>query len=287
LKPGNADKIARKERGMSIDLDSYLRRIGYSGPRTPTLDTLRELHNLHPQAIPFENLDPLLGRPVKLDPASLQAKLVAGGRGGYCFEHNSLFAGVLRALGFKVQEATARVRWSVPSGVKTPRTHCLLFVEAEDDDYLVDVGFGGNVLTAPLKLNSREEQATPHEPFRLVDEDDRVVEEAKINGAWTPLYAFDFADTHPADYEMGNWFTSAHPDSIFVNGLLGARCEPGKRYALRDNQLAVHSLNGGTQKRTLASAAELRDALGDLFKLRLDQLEGLDPVLAKLAAATP
>ena len=66
-------------------------------------------------------------------------------------------------LGFKVQEATARVRWSVPPGVRTPRMHCLLFVEAEGEEYLADVGFGGNVLTAPLKLESRDEQKTPHE----------------------------------------------------------------------------------------------------------------------------
>jgi len=270
---------------MSVDLDKYFKRIGYGGPRDASLATLRELHNLHPQAIAFENLDPLLRRPVKLDPAALQAKMVEGGRGGYCFEHNTLFADVLRQLGFRVQEATARVRWAVPAGVKTPRVHCLLFVEADDEDYLVDVGFGGNVLTAPLKLSSREAQQTPHEQFRLVDENDRIaVQEAKINGAWTPLYAYDFADTHPADYEMGNWLTSTHPNSIFVNGFLGARCEPGKRYAMRDNQLAVHTLNGGTQKQTLGSAAEMRDALTDLFKLRLDQLEGLDPVLAALAA---
>lgn len=269
-----------------IDLDAYFRRVSYDGPRDASLKTLRDLHLLHPQAIAFENLDPLLGRPVKLDPASLQVKLVAGGRGGYCFEHNSLFAGVLRALGFTVQEATARVRWSVPPGVKTPRTHCLLFVEAEGEDYLVDVGFGGNVLTAPLKLTSRDEQQTPHEAFRLADEGSRVVQEAKLNGAWMPLYAFDFSDTHPIDYEMGNWFTSAHPDSIFVKGLMGARAEPGRRYALANNQLSTHTLNGGTKKQTLASAAEMRDALTDLFKLRLDQLEGLDPVLAKLAAAS-
>ena len=272
---------------MSIDLDTYFRRIGYAGPRDASLAALREMHYLHPQAIPFENLDPLLRRPVKLDPASLQAKLVGVGRGGYCFEHNTLFANVLRQLGFTVREATARVRWSVPAGVKTPRTHCLLFVEAEGDDYLVDVGFGGNTLTAPLKLKSRDEQKTPHEAFRLTQEDDgRVVEEAKLNGAWTPLYAFDFADTQPADYEMGNWFTSAHPNSIFVNGLLCARAEPDRRYALFNNQLATHTLNAGTQKRTLGSTAEMRDALTDLFKLRLDGLDGLDPALAKLAAGT-
>jgi N-hydroxyarylamine O-acetyltransferase len=271
---------------MNIDLDRYFARVGYDGPRDNSLTTLSRLHALHPQAIPFENLDPLLGRPVKLDPASLQAKLVDGGRGGYCFEHNSLFANVLRQLGFGVQEATARVRWSVPDGMTTPRVHCLLFVEAEGEDYLADVGFGGNVLTAPLSLASRDEQATPHETFRLVDDDDgeHLVQEAKINGAWTPLYAFDFSHTHPADYEMGNWFTSAHPQSIFVNGLLGARAEAGRRYALRDNQLAVHTLGGSTEKTTLKSSGELRDALTDLFKLRLDQLDGLDPALTALMA---
>ena len=194
-----------------------------------------DLHHLHPQAIPFENLDPLLRRPVKLDPASLQAKLVGGGRGGYCFEHNSLFAQVLRALGFKVQEATARVRWSVPPGVRTPRVHCLLFVEAEGERVSRRCRLRRQCAdrAAQARLARRAGDAA-----RAVPAGRRgrpiVVEEAKINGAWTPLYAFDFADTHPADYEMGNWFTSAHPESIFVNGLLGARAEPGRRYALRE-----------------------------------------------------
>lgn len=270
---------------MSIDLDRYFARVGYDGPRDASLATLRRLHELHPQAIPFENLDPLLRRPVKLDVASLQAKLVDGGRGGYCFEHNSLFAAVLRALGYDVEEATARVRWSVPAGMTMPRTHCLLFVEAEGERYLADVGFGGNTLTAPLALSSRDEQQTPHEPFRLTEEGDgRVLQEAKLGGEWTTLYAFDFAHTHPIDYEMGNWFTAAHPGSIFVNGLLGARAEAGKRYALRDNQLAVHTPGGGTEKTTLASAGELRVALTDLLKLRLEGLDGLDAALETLAA---
>jgi N-hydroxyarylamine O-acetyltransferase len=268
-----------------IDLDAYFKRVGYDGPRTATLDTLRALHLLQPQVIAFENLDPLLKRPVNLDAASLEAKLVNGGRGGYCFEQNLLFGHVLRALGFRVQEATARVRWSVPPGVQTPRVHALLVVEAEGESYLVDVGFGGNVATSPLLLKSRDEQTTPHEPFRLVEEGHRLVVEAKIGGKWTSLYATDLSESIPADFEMGNWFTSAHPGSIFVNGLLAARAEPGRRYALFNNGLSVHTLNGGTEKRTL-NARELRDALGDLFKIRLDGLDGLDPALARLAAAT-
>ena len=265
-----------------IDLDAYFQRIGYDGPRTPTLETLRELHRLQPQAIAFENLDPLLKRPVRLDAASLDAKLVKGGRGGYCFEQNLLFGHVLRGLGFKVQEATARVRWSVPPGVQTPRVHALLIVEAEDEAYLVDVGFGGNVATSPLVLKSRDEQMTPHEPFRLVEEDRRLVVEAKIGGAWTSLYATDLAESIPADFEMGNWFTSAHPESIFVNGLLAARADPGRRYALFNNALSVHKLKGGSDKRTL-NARELRDALSDLFRIRLDGLDGLDAALGRLA----
>jgi N-hydroxyarylamine O-acetyltransferase len=252
---------------MSIDLDGYFKRIGYDGPRQPTLAVLRELHRIQPQVIAFENLDPLLKRPVKLDAAALDAKLVKGGRGGYCFEQDLLFGHVLRALGFKVQEATARVRWSVPPGVHTPRVHALLIVEAEGESYLVDVGFGGNVATSPLMLKSRDEQATPHEPFRLVEEDHRLVVEAKIAGEWTSLYATDLA----------------HPESIFVNGLLATRAEPDRRYALFNNALSTHKLNGGTEKRKL-DARELRDALGDLFKIRLKGLDGLDAALGRLAA---
>jgi N-hydroxyarylamine O-acetyltransferase len=267
---------------MSIDLDAYCARIGYGGPRAATLETLRGLHRLHPQAIAFENLDPLLKRPVKLDAASLDGKLVRGGRGGYCFEQNLLFAHVLRALGFAVREATARVRWRVPPGVQTPRVHALLIVEADGESYLVDVGFGGNVATSPLLLKSPDEQKTPHEPFRLVAEDHRVVVEAKIAGQWTSLYATDLAESIAADFELGNWFTSAHPESIFVNGLLAARAEPDRRYALFNNALSVHNLDGASEKRAL-NARELRDALGDLFKLRLAGLDGLDEALARLA----
>ena len=273
---------------MAVDLDAYFERIGYDGPRARSVATLRRLRGLHPQSIQFENLDPLLGRPVRLDLASLQDKLIQNGRGGYCFEHNTLLAAVLRALGYTVKEATGRVRWGVPPEVRMPRTHCLLIVEAEGERYLDDVGFGGNVLTGPLMLDAREAQTTPHEQFRLVDEENGIVaQEALVGGQWLPTYAFDFTDAHPADFELGNWYTSAHPNSLFVNGILGARADKGRRYGLRDNQLSVHTLGGGTEKTTLASSRELRDVLTDLLKLRLDGLVGLDDKLARLAERTP
>src|SRR5262245_48596342 len=112
-----------------IDLDAYLRRIAYTGAREPTLETLRALHWHHPLAIPFETLDPLLGRGVRLEPDALERKLVAERRGGYCFEQNLLFAHALRSLGFAVSYLSGRVIWQAGDHERRARTHMLLFVQ--------------------------------------------------------------------------------------------------------------------------------------------------------------
>ena len=106
-----------------IDLDAYFARIGYDGPRTPTLETLRALHLLHPAAIAFEAIDVLLDRGIDLDPAAVDAKLITAGRGGYCYEQNGLFKRVLTALGFEVEGLIARVQWGAPAETPPrPRT---------------------------------------------------------------------------------------------------------------------------------------------------------------------
>src|ERR1051325_366706 len=114
-----------------MNLDAYLARIGHTGSREASLATLRALHLLHVGAIPFENLDVLLGRGIRMDLESVEQKLVRDRRGGYCFEQNTLFAAVLRALGFKVDAFLARVRWNVPQENRTPLTHMILRVEID------------------------------------------------------------------------------------------------------------------------------------------------------------
>ncbi len=175
----------------AIDLDGYFERIGYHGSRDPTLETLRALNCLHPQAIPFENLDPLLRRPVRLDPAALEQKLVRSRRGGWCFEQNLLFRHVLKALGFRVTGLAGRVLWTQPEDAITARGHMLLCVELGDGSYVADVGFGGQTLTAPLRLEPDREQPTPHKPFRIARAGDDFKMQASINGAWKSLYRFD------------------------------------------------------------------------------------------------
>jgi N-hydroxyarylamine O-acetyltransferase len=266
---------------LSIDVDAYCRRIGYDGERVPTLAALRALHALHPRSIPFENFDPLLTRPVKLDIDSLNAKMVHGGRGGYCFEQNMLLAHALEAFGFRIKKLAGRVRWGIPTGIVLPRVHFFLIVMAEGEDYLADVGFGANTLTAPLLLRARDEQSTSHEPFRLVEEGDNIVLRAKIRGEWSDLYAFDMVEQLLADLECGNWYTSTHPGLRFVNELIVTRVEPDGRHALRNNELARHRLGGATERRTLRSVSEMRATLTNIFGLKLP--DGADAVLARFA----
>jgi len=267
----------------ALDLDAYLHRIGYTGPRTPTLDTLKAVHALHPAAIAFENLNPLLGWPVALDIAALEEKLIKGGRGGWCFEHNTLFRHALEALGFSVSSLAARVVWnSPPESPIGPRSHMLLLVNLDGDQYLADVGFGGNVLTAPLRLEAYIEQSTPHEPHRLLPIEDGFVLEACVAGEWKAFYRFTLERQFPSDYEVSNWYLCSHPSSFFRQILIAARAAPQGRFALRNNALAIHRKDS-TEKRTLTDASELRSCLERDFALQLPQTSSLQEILERLA----
>jgi len=147
---------------------------------------------------------------------------------------------------------------------------------------VADVGFGGQTLTGPLRLETDVERATPHGLFRLLRLGEGFVMQANIRRAWTPLYRFDLNEQLLADYEVTNWYLSNHPESRFVKGLLAARADRDRRYALQDSQFAVHYLNGDTERRTLSSAAELRAVLEENFRLTLTDLPELDAALERV-----
>jgi N-hydroxyarylamine O-acetyltransferase len=265
-----------------LDLDAYLARIGYAGPREPTLKTLKALHLLHPQSIAFENLDPFLGRPVQLDPASLQEKLVAGRRGGYCFEQNLLFMHALRALGFSVSGLAARVLWQQPDDAITPRSHMLLRVELERP-YLADIGFGGLTQTGPLLLAPGLAQQTPHEVFRIVETDGHFRVQADAGGTWRTLYRFDLSPQFEVDYAITSYYLSTNPASRFVTGLMAARPRRDRRYALSNNRLSIHHLDGRSERRALQSVSELAEALEDLFGIAIPDRAGFEAAVERKA----
>ena len=266
----------------SFDLSAYFARIGYDGPRAPTLETLRALQLLHPQAIAFENLNPLLGLPVRLDIASLQEKLVRSRRGGYCFEHNGLLLQVLRALGFRVSGLAGRVVWNSPPDDIPARSHMILRVELEEGTYLADVGFGSSP-TAPLRLLPDIAQETPHESFRLLERAaGQYTLQCNLKGQWTSFYMFDLQEQAPVDYQVANYYVSTWPTSHFVSLLIAARTTADGRYGLRNNKLSIHRLRGESEQRTLTSAAEISEVLEDLFDVVVPDEPAFAAKLARL-----
>jgi N-hydroxyarylamine O-acetyltransferase len=249
-----------------FDLDAYLKRIGFRDRAAPDLATLSAIHALQPDAIPFENLDPLLRRPVSLDLASLQAKLVAGKRGGYCFEQNSLLAAALDAIGFKLTRLAGRVRWrAAPGAPDGPRNHMLLRVDLPEGSFLVDAGFGGFVLGAPLKLLPDIEQDTAGGRHRLLEKDGTFTLQVRLPAGWQDAYRFTLDPQNPADYVVANWFTSTHPAVLFYSNLLAERVTPAFRATLFNRKLTTRRTDGAVEEKTLEDAAELGAVLEGLF----------------------
>ncbi|MGE2725240.1 arylamine N-acetyltransferase family protein [Mycolicibacterium pulveris] len=264
-----------------LDLAAYFDRTGYTGSTAPTVDTLHGLVAAHLRAIPFENLDPLMGRPVAdLSAAALSAKLVRRRRGGYCFEQNGLIGYVLKQLGYGVDRLGGRVVWMRDSDELPAQTHEALSVTVPGDDvrWLVDVGFGGQTLSSPIRLEVGPVQPTRHEPYRLQKHADGYLLESQIRDQWQPLYMFG---THPQpriDREVASWYVSTHPESKFVTGLSAALVTDNARWNLRGRNLAIHRADG-TERVRFEDASEVLNALTDRFGI---ELTGLGDVEARV-----
>ncbi|WIL21615.1 arylamine N-acetyltransferase [Geothrix sp.] len=218
-----------------LDLGAYLRRIGLKEPPLADLAGLRALHLAHATSIPFENLDIQLGLPIHLDLTSLQAKLVRQRRGGYCFEHNTLFQAVLKATGFEVISCEARVR--LGAQVLLPRTHMLLLVRLGGSDWLADAGFGGEGLLGPVPLDGAAHVQFLN-TYRVGEEGGLRVLQSFHHGAWEDLYAFEPAPRFPIDFELASHYTSTHPDSRFIKTLTAQLPGPEVRRILRNRAYA-------------------------------------------------
>lgn len=270
--------------GMSVastaNIDAWFERIGFAGSIAPSLETLGQLIQLHVAAIPFENLDPLMRVPIRLDLANLQQKLLFDRRGGYCLEHNLLFKAMLEELDFEVKIHSSTVRWGHDDAEERSPSHVMLTVDVAGVPYLVDVGFGGLTPTAPLRLRADVEQPTPHEPFRLTETDGLWRLEVQLGEAWKPLYTFDRA-------ELGEEQLFALNEVVSTRGaqteqLIASRAEKGRRLALGNLRFNTHVTGGESEARMLTSVAELREVLAGPFGIALPNDERLDAALQKI-----
>jgi N-hydroxyarylamine O-acetyltransferase len=250
-----------------VDLDRYLERIGWRGERRADFSTLASLVRCHTSAIPFENLDVLLGRPIRLDLEGLEAKLVRAGRGGYCYEHATLFAAVLGRLGFEVHTHSARVTMFSPKS-ESSRTHMVLSVDLPEGRFVVDPGFGSLAPQVPVPLDGTSARHGDHEHWLVRDGEDYVLNvrtPEHVVGAWvTPM-----VDDYPIDFVLANHYTATHPDSPFTSRLMMRAFTERGRITVMNRD--VTWLRGSAYETSqLADRAALHDLLATEFGFELD-----------------
>ncbi|WP_370970198.1 arylamine N-acetyltransferase [Amycolatopsis sp. cg9] len=249
----------------AVDLDAYLARTGQQR-RPPSEAALRELMRAHVGAIPFENVDVVLGQHQGISLDVVSAKLVGRRRGGYCYEQSGLFAAVLEQLGYTVHRLSARVQPRRPG----PYTHMTLVVDVDGRSFLADVGYGAGILD-PMPLVDGAEVDQAGWPQRLVR-----------NGDWWTLQKdgadileFRLNGMHPIDYEVYHHYTSTHPKSPFTGRLVIMTLEPGVSRRLLGRELTVEK-PGGHSETTTVAPDELDATLKDLgVELTADELARL------------
>lgn len=261
-----------------MDIDAYLGRIGLTDRPPPTLEGLKALHRAHLAAIPYENFDVQLGRPVTIAVPAIYDKIVGRRRGGWCYEMNGLFGWALGELGFKVTRATGAVMRAA-AGDAVIGNHLVLRVDLPEGVHLADVGFGdGPNEPFAVREGTFDSNGFPYAVERTGDGWWRLVNHPAGGAA-----SFDF-DPHPADETR----LAAKCDelqtaeaSVFVQNAVAFRQTPGAIDVLR-GRVALRIRPDGIGKRLIENADDLVATLKDVFALDLPEAAGLwDKIAAR------
>ena len=256
----------------SFDLPAYLARIGYSGPTKPDLASLGGLLAAHMNAVPFENIDVLLKRPIRLDLPSLQAKIVSDKRGGYCFEQATLFLAALRALGFEATPRTARVILVLKPD-EAPRGHMIIVVRLPEGAFVADPGLGGMGCRAPIPLDGAPAREGD-ELWSIRTEDRRRVLQVESPERRLDAWIAGFDDDNWADFEVANHWYSTHPASPMVNRAMLRAMIPDGRLTLMNRDATLRA-NGGTERFELKDRAALRKLARDHCGFDCPEIEAM------------
>ncbi len=258
-----------------MQLEQYFRRTGYQGPVAATLEVLSDLLRAHAFAVPFENLDVQLGHSLTNDPTAAFDKIVNGRRGGWCYEQNGLFGWALSEIGFEVTRVAAAVM-RADRGPIADSNHLALLVRtaASDQQWLVDVGFGGS-MTAPIPL--REDSYDQH-PFRIGLRQLSANSWQFWEDAGKGEFNFDFA-AEPADEAALTRkcrYLQTSPDSGFVQSLVAQVRLPDAHMTLR-GRIVSRLDAAGVATRVIGSCDDLVATLRDDFRLDVPEVAELWP----------
>jgi N-hydroxyarylamine O-acetyltransferase len=252
-------------------VDDYLARIGLARPVSPDLQALRDLQAAHLLAVPFENLSIHLGEPIVLDQADLVTKVVRMRRGGFCYELNGAFAGLLTALGFRVSLLSARV-FGADEQPGPPFDHMTLRVDLAEP-WLSDVGFG-RFATQPLRLTFPGDQPDPSGTFRVADSPSGH-SELDIFHDGEPAYRVDPRPYELHDFAPTCWWQQTFPGSHFRKSLTCSISTRSGRITLSGDRLIVTE-DGHREERSLTSDAEILAAYRRYFGITLDRVPVID-----------
>ena len=291
-----------------INYIHYLKQLGFTESEIdkaikPDLDTLKRLQMAHLTQYPFQSLTTILDRPNDLEEASIYDKVVERRLGGYCYELNGLFLALLRHLGYEARIITGVVILDNQLERRNARTHMAIMVTIDRQNYLVDVGFGGLVPSAPLLFaynqptkepdaqgkNAAQIQTTPHGHYKIIRDkhfdnqsENPILPNAEVNyeryilccevkSEWQMLYVFDLLPQIKMDMIVGNWYISTYPKSPFKSRLMVSRLDDqGVRHTLLNNQYRRHQLGKPSQTKIISSVDELLSKLKAVFFMNIE-----------------
>ncbi len=266
-----------------LDLDGYLGRLGVPA-RTPSPGALAELHEAHVRTFPFDNVDVLLDQHPGVALDAVQRKFVGRGRGGYCFEHTTLFAAALERLGYDVERRLGRVG-DPDAGRQLGRTHMVVEVVLDGQRHLCDPGFGMSLLRPIPMADGAEDDHLPgwrHRVRRTAEGHWALLRHRE--GGWEVAHTTDELGVQPVDVEIGHHYTSTFPGSHFTTGLVLARHLPGRHVTVTHHSVTIRTPGGPTEHRALHHG-ELTDWLA-VLGLALTE-EETDRLLERVRPLSP
>jgi N-hydroxyarylamine O-acetyltransferase len=244
----------------SGEVAQYLNRINYSGPVHPAIATLSELQKQHLLTVPFENLD--IHNKTRIDLNNLFDKIVIRKRGGFCYELNGLFYDLLKKLGFTVKMVSARVY--MDDSFSPEFDHMALIVTIEEENYLVDVGFG-EFSFHPVKIKLNSESVDPRGIFKLEAPDASIVVKKKNEaGDFIPEYSFSEMEREPEEFAERCNYHQTNPASHFMQNRICSLPTLHGRISLSGNKLKITE-NGSVTEQILNNENEVHQVLKDRF----------------------
>lgn len=254
-------------------IDAYLQRIGFEGEPKVDLETLIKLHRCQAFSIPFENFDVHINGKVEIEKQAVLDKLIKQGRGGYCYELNGAFHDLLTAIGFKVKYLASRPMMGYTE--LRPKTHMILMVELQGEQYLADVGFTSLNIIEPIKIEPGVIHHQYGQCFRILQDKERgyifqskASSKTENGGEWESCYSFDLTEQQYIDFKLANFFNSNSSESICTNMIIAGIYSEEGRVRLLNNKFEIR-LKSRDEDIMVENEDHLSSLINEFFRIVL------------------